>query len=94
MKQCRGRGYPRLDRDLGVQERAVTAVSTPPCHKDRCVSSALQALQIATSCVARAAWSGSGAIVDGKTECSSAEVADILLVWIATWVWKSGLSPR
>ena len=30
--------------------------------------------------------------MDGKTECSSAEVADIL-VWIATcgaWVWKQG----
>ena len=55
----RSRISSRLDRDLCVEERAVTAVSTPPCHKDRCVSSALQALQIATSSVAEAVWCGS-----------------------------------
>ena len=42
----------------------------------------LQALQIATSSVARAAWRGSGVMVDGMTEWSGAEVADSL-VWIA-----------
>ena len=56
----------------GYGRRAVTAVSTPTCcllPKDPgCVSSALQALQIATSSVARAVWCGSGVIVDGKTE--------------------------
>ena len=36
--------------------------------KGPCVSSALQALQIATSSVAEAVWSGSGVIVDGQTE--------------------------
>ena len=36
--------------------------------KGPCVCSALQALQIATSSVARAVWCGSGVIVDGKTE--------------------------
>ena len=46
------------------------------------MSSALQALQIATSSVAEAVWCGSGVIVDGKTEWSGAEVADGL-VWIA-----------
>ena len=50
--------------------------------KGPCVSSALQALQIATSSVARAAWRGSGVVVDGETEWSDAEVADSL-VWIA-----------
>ena len=58
--------------------RAVTAVSTPTC----CLLSALQALQIATSSVARAAWCGSGVVVDGMTEWSGAEVVDSL-VWIA-----------
>ena len=50
--------------------------------KGPCVCSALQALQIATSSVARAVWCGSGVLVDGKTEWSGAEVADSL-VWIA-----------
>ena len=40
-----------------------------------CMSSALQALQIATSSVARAVWCGSGVVVDGKTKWSGAEVA-------------------
>ena len=47
-----------------------------------CPVAALQALQIATSSVARAVWCGSGVMVDGKTEWSGAEVADSL-VWIA-----------
>ena len=61
-------------------------MSTPTCclaAKGPCVSSsALQALQIATSSVAEAVWCGSGVIVDGKTEWSGAEVAHGL-VWIA-----------
>ena len=36
--------------------------------KGPCAASALQALQIATSSVARAVWCGSGVVVDGKTE--------------------------
>ena len=39
------------------------------------MSSALQALQTATSSVARAVWCGSGVIADGKTQYSGAEVA-------------------
>jgi hypothetical protein len=50
-----------------------------PCA---CRMQPLQALQIASSSVARAAWRGSGVVVDGKTEWSGAEVADSL-VWIA-----------
>ena len=61
--------------------------------KGHCVSGALQALQIATSSVARAVWCGSGVMVDGKTEWSSAEVADSL-VWIAACGYSGGLSPR
>ena len=38
--------------------------------KGPCVSSAPQALQTATSSVARAVWRGSGVIADGKTEWS------------------------
>ena len=49
----------------------------------------LQALQIATSSVARAAWRGSGVVVDGMTEWSSAEVADSL-VWIAVCGYERG----
>ena len=56
----------------GYGRRAVTTVSIrqrAACHpKGPCASSALQALQIATSSVARAAWRGSGVVVDGKTE--------------------------
>ena len=62
----------------GYGRRAVTAVSTPTCcllPKDPACSSAFQALQIATSSVAEAVWCSSGAIVDGKTEWSGAEVA-------------------
>ena len=47
------------------------------------MSSALQALQIATSSVARAVWCGSGAVVDGMTEWSGAEVADSLVCFAA-----------
>ena len=50
--------------------------------KGPCVSSALQALQIAASSVARAVWCGSGVIVDRKTEWSGAGVVHGL-VWIA-----------
>ena len=46
------------------------------------MSSALQAVQIATSSVARAARCGSGVLMDGLTEWSGAEVAESL-VWIA-----------
>ena len=60
---------------------------------DPALSSAFQALQIATSSVAEAVWCGSGVIVDGKTEWSGAEVADGL-VWIAVCGWNGGLSPR
>jgi len=38
--------------------------------------------EAATGSVARAVWSGSGVIADGKTECSGVAVADSL-VWIA-----------
>ena len=51
--------------------------------KGPCVCSALQALQIATSSVARAAWCGSGVVVDGMTEWSGAEVADSLVCFAA-----------
>ena len=51
--------------------------------KGPCVSSALQALQIATSSVARAVWCGSGVVVDGKAEWSGAEVADSLVCFAA-----------
>ena len=51
--------------------------------KGPCVSSALQALQIATSSVARAVWCGSGVIVDGKTEWHGAEVAESLVCFAA-----------
>ena len=51
-----------------------------PCGMN--AATALQALQIASSSVARAAWRGSGVMVDGMTEWSGAEVADSL-VWIA-----------
>ena len=50
--------------------------------KGPCVSSAFQALQIATSSVAEAVWCGSAVVVDGMTEWSGAEVAGSL-VWIA-----------
>ena len=36
--------------------------------KGPCASSAVQALHIATSSVARALWCGSGVMEDGKTE--------------------------
>ena len=54
--------------------------------KGPCASSAFQALQIATSSVARAVWCGSGVMVDGKTEWNGAEVAGGL-VWIAACVY-------
>ena len=38
-----------------------------------------QALQTASSSVARAVWCGSGVIVDGMTEWNGAEVADGLV---------------
>ena len=47
------------------------------------MSSALQALQTATSSVARAVWCGSRVIVDGNTECSGAEVAHGLVCFAA-----------
>ena len=61
--------------------------------KGPCVSSALQALQIATSSVARAVWCGSGVVVDGKAEWSGAEVADSSLVSLLRGM-EGGLSPR
>ena len=51
--------------------------------KRPCASSAIQALQIAPSSVARAVWCGSGVIVDGKTEWNGAEVADGLVCFAA-----------
>ena len=51
--------------------------------KGPCVSSALQALQMATSSVARAVWCGSGVMVDGKTEWNGAEVAGGLVCFAA-----------
>ena len=51
--------------------------------KGPCASSAFQALQIATSSVARAVWCGSGVIVDGKTEWHGAEVAHGLVCFAA-----------
>ena len=71
---------------LWVKRRAVAArgeyANVLLAAKGPCVSSAFQALQIATSSVAEAVWCGSGVMVDGKTEWSGAEVADSL-VWIA-----------
>ena len=55
-------------------------------------SSALQALQIATTSVARAVWCGSEVIVDGKTEYSGAEVADSLACLAACVYMEGGLS--
>ena len=52
------------------------------------MSSALQALQTATSSVARAVWCGSGVIVDGKTQYSGAEVAHSLVCFAAWWVQR------
>ena len=57
------------------------------------MSSALQALQIATSSVARAVWRGSGVIVDGTTEGNGA-VHAYSLFWIAARGYSGGLSPR
>ena len=37
---------------------------------------------ITVTVTVRAVWCGSGVVVDGKTECSGAEVAESL-VWIA-----------
>ena len=51
-----------LSRHRGEYANVLLAAKGP------CVSSALQALQIATSSVARAVWCGSGVVVDGKTE--------------------------
>ena len=59
--------------------------------KGPCVSSAFQALQIATSSVAEAVWCGSGVIVDGKTEWSGAEVADSLVCFFAVTYSKFGV---
>ena len=76
---------------------AVIAMSTPTCcfaaNKDPALSSALQALQIATSSAAEAVWCASGVIVDGKTEWSGAEVADSL-VWIAACGYGRRASHR
>ena len=75
--------YSVTQKHTVIRWRAVTAVSTPMCcllpkDPELCV----QALQLATSSVARAVWCGSWVMVDGMTECSGAEVADSL-VWIA-----------
>ena len=70
----------------GYGRRAVTAMSTPACclaAKGPCVFNVLQALQIATSSVARAVWCASGAIADGKTEWHGAEVAHGLVCFAA-----------
>ena len=56
--------------------------------KGPCVCSAPQALQIATSSVARAVWCGSGVIVDGKTEWNGAEVAHGLVCFAAIGCWR------
>ena len=57
------------------------------------MSSALQALKITTSSVARAVWCGSGVIVDGKTEWSGAELVSGLVCFAACG-YSGGLSPR
>ena len=65
-------------RRVATVEGCHPAVSTATrllAAKGPCVSSAPQALQTATSPVARAVWCGSGVIVDGNTEYSGAEVA-------------------
>ena len=69
-------------RRLAVEER-LSLRQRVAAAKEPCVSSALQALQMATSSVARAVWCGSGVMVDGKTEWSSAEVADGLVCFAA-----------
>ena len=63
-------------------------------RKDPVCSSAIQALEIAPSSVARAVWCGSGAIVDGNTEYSGAEVAHGLVCFAAGVGMKGGLSPQ
>ena len=84
---------------LVLAGRAVTAVREYAntrrllAARGPCVSSALQALQTATSSVARAVWCGSGVIVDGKTEYSGAEVAHGLVCFAACG-YSGGLSPR
>ena len=57
-----------------------------------CVQCAAGAgMQIATTSVARALWTGSGAVVDGKTEWSGAEVADSMTrLDRGLWVSKEG----
>ena len=86
MERCRGRGQPPLLRGVWLLKKG--------CHrgeyanvllaaKGPCVCSALQALQIATTSVARALWTGSGVVVDGKTEWNGAEVADGLVCFAA-----------
>ena len=60
--------------------------------KEPCVSSALQALQIATSSVAEAVWCGSGVIVDGKTEWNGAEVAHGLVCFAAIGCWRRAVT--
>ena len=58
-------------RPVGMEGGLFNAVSTPTCcllPKDPACFSAPQALQIATSSVARAAWSGSGVVANGNTE--------------------------
>ena len=72
---CRGRAWPRLLRGDWLLKKGCSMrwyANVLLAAKGPCVCSALQALQIATSSVARAVWCGSGVAVDGKTEWSGA----------------------
>ena len=98
MERCRGRGWPRLLRGVWLLKKG--------CHrgeyanvllaaKGPCVCSALQALQSATSSVARAPWTGSEVVASGETEGSDAEVAHSLVLIAACAVgMEGGLSLR
>ena len=83
MMRCRGRGWLFVSNAFcGYSGRLLTAVSAPT-PKDCVCPSALQAVPIATSLVAKALWCDSGVVVDGNTEWSSAEIADSLVCFAA-----------
>ena len=77
-------GYPTAVRYANV---LLAMPKDPACPARR------KAPQTTPSSIARAVWCGSGMVVDGKTKCSGADVADGL-VWIAACGYSGGLSPR
>ena len=79
--------------------------STEGCHrggyanvllvaKGPCVSSALEALQSATSSIARAPWTGSEVVASGETEGSDAEVAHSLVSIAACGYGRRAVTRR